>query len=183
MCAGVCLGSYVCIEMSVVLLYRTRPYVYSGYTTHTQKHVSGYRFVAVPDPFSPFDLTGPKDGSAWLATLENWRYGCQFHSDARWQNGRQYLSEVRVGPEYSQIKVTSQPARAGFPRWADRPLARTLWTHIVGRPRCILRGHGVLPLMSKILTSIGVKGIITSSDMTGGKRDVLSVRVALLDQW
>ena len=59
-CAGVCLGSYVCIEMSVVLLYRTRPYVYSGYTTHTQKHVSGYRFVAVPDPFSPFDLTGPK---------------------------------------------------------------------------------------------------------------------------
>ena len=41
----------------------------------------------------------------------------------------------------------------------------------------------MLPLMSKILTSIGVKGIITSSDMTGGKRDVLSVRVALLDQW
>ena len=49
MCAGVRLGPYVCIGVSVVFLYHTCPYVYSGYTTHIQKHVSGYRFVAVAE--------------------------------------------------------------------------------------------------------------------------------------
>ena len=83
---------------------------------------SMYRVTVPPPlltPFPPFDLTGPKDGSAWLATLEK--------------------STIWVYQRYFQIKLILQQIHTGSWRSADRLPARIWWTPIAQSPRCIFK--------------------------------------------
>ena len=113
MCAGVRLGPYVCVGVSVVFLYHTCPYVYSGYTTHIQKHVSGYmqgslRVIALrgaPRVLSAHACTGAysraRDSGVWRVSAGT-RAGMPFLDP----HNKWLVSGVTPAPSHDSLVAT-----------------------------------------------------------------------------